>query len=132
MERPEVNGEQPEVAGLECEELKVLECWRDGVLVEPASLIFIRVAGIWHRLHYAHGVIVWRTVLGEPMSLSFPTTSRAFEIVDVAERHNLKGQIMAGLECGAEPRGSSVCLRFEAGGHVTVRCPDDVTTYEVS
>jgi hypothetical protein len=123
-----INGDPPALVGQVCEELLASELWRDGLLVEPANVIYLLFGGRWHRLYFDWGIVFWRphhaAEAGPPSEDDF-----TFPLADVGRRFGVRGQVLDRLEAAPVEGGSEVRFGFGNGVVLVFSSVGDVTTY---
>jgi len=125
MDPLEVNGEQPRIEGLQCEELLALEFWHAGELHESANQVYLKFAGRWHRLYFDCGIVFWRSNQEGPGGYYAEETQSEFKLRDLGGCHSVRGTILEEIRTAAMPGGSKVELLFQGGKSVVVSCIDD-------
>jgi hypothetical protein len=124
-----VNGEQPPLVGLACEELLAAEYWHAGELVEPANVIYLRFGGAWHRLYFDCGIVFWRLYDRAPEGVSPGEKGFGCPLVDLGQRFGVQGVVVDRLAAAPIEGGSEVRFVFRNGMVVLFSCVADTTTY---
>ncbi len=124
-----VNGEQPSIAGLACEEMLAAEYWHKGELVEPANVTYLRFGGAWHRLYFDCGIVFWRPHDRAPESVPPGEEEFAYSLVDLGRLFGIRGVVLDRLEATTIEGGSEVRFGFRNGAVVVFSCAADTTTY---
>ena len=60
MEEVEVNGYWPKIKRQTLQEMIVQQFWYEGVLEEPANVVYLKVNNGWFRLYFDYGIVLWR------------------------------------------------------------------------
>jgi hypothetical protein len=126
-----VNGEQPSLVGLPCEELLASEYWHKGELVEPANVVYLRFGGRWHRLYFDCGIVFWRPHDRTPESVPPGEEDFAYPLIDLGRRFGVRGVVLDRLEAAPIEDGSEVRFEFRNSVVVVFSCIADTTTYRV-
>jgi hypothetical protein len=123
----EVNGKEPPIVGSICQRIVAIEYTHAGVVVEPASVIFLQFVDQWYRLYFDHGTIFWRRSTTGPEGFVAEEVDACFRPVEIVgfERHSLLAITYSVIDQGSEVR-----LKFESAPTLTFRCVKDVTSYE--
>ncbi|MCB9171988.1 MAG: hypothetical protein H6637_03610 [Ardenticatenales bacterium] len=79
----ELNGEPPDLSGKICQGLYREEYWFEGDLIEPATILYLKFDGQWHRLYFDFGIIFWRLEDELPESFDVPEEGWSFKMIDV-------------------------------------------------
>jgi tetratricopeptide (TPR) repeat protein len=108
----------PSVAGEVCEALVLQAHYYRGQLVNEANVLFLKVAGGWHRLFIEAGVVFWHAVDG----LDSPDGDRHhYTVTDLGAAHDLVGRRLEGLSTADVPGGGELRLHFTDDTRVSLR-----------
>ena len=125
----EVNGEPPPLDGRVCEGLIAEEYWHNGVIDEPANVVWLRFNRTWHRLYFDCGIVFWRTAVDEPRPYTMPELHAEVKLADLGKMLGIAGDILRHYEMRPVSAGSEVQFSFESGRVVVFKNVDDRTTY---
>lgn len=125
----DVNGEQPRLEGLVCDEIQAVQFWHAGQLEEPVNVAHLKFGGTWFRLYFDHGIVFWRRGDGPQGDFDAPEVRAAFRLDDIGRRHDLIGLTLASVDPQPTRRGSRVVLTFHGGRVLTFFDEDDRTDY---
>lgn len=127
----DINGEPPFLDDQRLDELKVQSFWYNGVLEEEANVIFLKVAGKWHRLYFDCGIIFWRPETKGPKEFNFINddgSESSFPVINLGADRRLVGKIIESYTMEAIEGGSKVDFTFEGGEVINFINIDDITT----
>jgi tetratricopeptide (TPR) repeat protein len=111
----------PNVTGEACEALLLQAHYYRGQLVNEASVLFLRLAGGWHRIFIEAGVVFWHTV----DSLDSPDADRHhYTVTDLGAGHGLVGKRLIGITTADVPAGGELRLLFSGDLRVSLRHVD--------
>lgn len=129
---PEFNGSQPFLRGVLIQSLLCQEYWYNGLLDQPANIVYLQVRDIWHRLYFDCGVIFWRDDGTEGMIWGDEKNDDSeFRTIDLLQRFALGGRTIA--DCTSETvneHGSKVTFQFDGGGALSFVNVNDQTVIE--
>ena len=128
IELLEINGEPPALAGEVCDDLQIQQYWYRDKLNDEANVVFLRFAGIWHRLYFDWGIIFWRITDRAPVSFEAPEIEGSFRIVDLGALLGVRGKRLDRYEMKSIEGGSQVDFVFYDGQSVSFRNVADRTS----
>jgi hypothetical protein len=124
----ESSGIPPRLSGQKCQELICQQYWYRGKLEKELDMLFIMVNDRWHVLYFENEVIYWRHLQEEPTPFSGEEEDLfKYPHIDLAARHNLKGEVMEDCELQSMPDGSRVIIIFEQAGRLILSCTNNET-----
>ncbi|WP_406667799.1 hypothetical protein [Gallaecimonas sp. GXIMD1310] len=129
MEELEVNGHWPAIEKQSLQELIVQEFWCDGVLEEPANVVYLRVTNHWFRLYFDCGIVFWRNGNeGLEDELASRSDDTGYPLIDLAEKLCIKGAEI--IQCSGKvvPGGSEIEFQLKDKQPVIFQCINDVTS----
>jgi hypothetical protein len=110
-----VHGEPPDLVGSVLEGVRLQSFVCDGVLVQGASVVFLKVAGCWHRLAIDHGTVHWRREENEPSTWSAQEGVWEYPVRELADAKELLGIPISSLATTGIDDVASVELLLENG-----------------
>lgn len=125
----DINGRQPALEGLVCEEIQAVQFWLASQMEEPVHVAHLKFAGAWFRLHFDHGSIFWKRGDGPSENFEAPEIQAVYKLDDIGRRHGLVGLTLSAIDSEPMPRGSRVVLRFRGGRALTFFDDDDRSDY---
>ena len=129
MEELEVNGYWPQIEKQSLQEMIVQEFWYEGVLEEPANVVYLNINGHWFRLYFDYGIVFWRQDNeGLEDELASRGNDTGYPLIDLAENLCLKGTKI--MQCIGKviPGGSEVEFQFSDKPPIIFQCINDVTS----
>ena len=129
MEELEVNGHWPQIENQSLQEMIVQEFWYDGVLEEPANVVYLKIDSHWFRLYFDCGIVFWRQDNeGLEDELASRSNDTGYPLIDLAEHLGVKGSEILQCKGKVVPGGSEVELQFKDKPPIIVQCISDVTS----
>jgi hypothetical protein len=125
----DINGDQPRLEGLVCEEVQAVQFWHAGQLEEPVNVAHLKFDESWFRLYFDHGIIFWRSGDGPQEDFDAPEIQAVYRLDDIGRRHDLIGLTLSAVDSHPTQRGSQVVLTFQGGRTVTFFDEDDRSDY---
>ena len=129
LEPLDINGEQPNLAGLSCAELLCQEFWCRGEICDRANGIYLKFGETWHRLYFDCGIVFWRPNDRRPEEWSADEEGWRYPLVDVAAKFSLKEEVLDRVETESIEGGSRVSLFFRIGSRLVFENVADRSTY---
>jgi hypothetical protein len=124
----ELNGDEPALLGLVCQDLLAVEYVSAGAVVEDAHSVYLRFAGRWHRLYFDFGTVFWRVSDKAPVSFVAEDLGAEYRVVDLAGARGLRGLRLCAIRYTPIEDGSEVALEFESGRVLAFSCVADITS----
>lgn len=124
---PEVDGEPPELHGLNCEGFVCEQFWCGGELLETAIVSYLQFGGVWHRLVIDCGIVYWRTQKEAPAAWAVPEEGFDYPHGDVGRKAGVMGARLARYTMEWTDAGAVVTFRFESGRQVILTNHSGVT-----
>jgi hypothetical protein len=110
-----VHGNSPKLIGhvLEGARLQGFVC--DGVPVPGAAVIYLMVAGVWHRLAMDHGTVHWHQEDKEPKTWSIAEEAWEYPVRELPGAQDLLGVTISSFVISGDGDVASVEVSFENG-----------------
>ena len=129
MEELEVNGHWPQIEKQFLQEMIVQEFWYDGVLEEPANVVYLKIDSDWLRLYFDCGIVFWREDNeGLEDQLASRGSDTSYPLIDLAEHLGVKGAEIIQCTGKVVPGGSEVELQFRDKPPIIFQCINDVSS----
>ena len=129
VEDLDVVGVWPDLTGKTLDQLIAQESWFEGELDDEANVIWLQVAGDWHRLYFDNDAIYWATAPNGPRAKdAAPDEEPEFPLNDLTAKFSLGGATVSSTNGQWIEDGTEVTLHFEGGKTVTFRNRFDTTT----
>lgn len=126
----EIVGVWPNLENGMLEELLCSEMWYQGKLEEAVNVIFLKVNGNWHRLHFDYGIIFWDKEKEGSKEYAMPEYESHFKVVDVGRNYGLVNNLIKSVVGRVLPNyGSEVIFKMANEKSITFSNIDDNTTY---
>jgi hypothetical protein len=129
MEQLEINGDWPSLEGKVVLELLCTEMWRQGQLLEPANVIYLKVDDTWYRHYFDWGIIFWRPEQDPPKEYAMEELDLYVKVTDLAGKFNFSGLVIESVEPTLLPNGSETKFVFSNGSFIVFSSINDVTVY---
>ena len=127
----ETNGIPPRLSGRECEELLCQQYWQEGNLVKALDVLYIKSHGRWSQLYFENCTVFWRLQEEGPISYENQETDRfKYPLIDLGDKYQLKGEVIAECETVPVINGAKVSLIFERGDKLVITCVDNETSIQ--
>ncbi len=127
----EIVGHPPELTGLLCEAFICEGFVHEGKLVEDASTVHLRFAGIWHRLILDCGAILWRRSVEAPAPWTIDELDYDYPHTDVGEIAGVVGRRLEHYRMQSTPSCTEVIFSFENGRTVIINNVNDRSTWRI-
>ena len=128
MNKLEVNGNWPEIERQSLQEMIVQEFWYDGVVEEPANVVYLKINNDWYRLYFDCGIVFWREGNeGLEDELASRGNDTGYPLIDLTEQLGIKGAEIIQCEGSVVSEGSEVEFQFSTKNAVIFQCINDVT-----
>ena len=128
---PAIHGPEPIVAGRRCSALICEQFVNRGVLISTSNVTFINLEGDWHRLTIDHPAVHWRPQMNAPRAWSVPDSGWEYPHVDVADRAQLVGSTLKGIESASDGICTRVTFVFSDQRRVEIFGTNEATSYAV-
>lgn len=125
----EINGSIPELKSQIVQELLCTEMWCNGVLEEPANVIYIKANNAWFRHYYDCGIIFWRKESTPPADYEMEELKCSFKVVDLLAKYQFNHLSLLAITSKAVIGGSETEFKFSGGRSIVFSNIDDVTKY---
>ena len=125
----EINGSVPELKSQVIQELLCTEMWCNGILEEPANVIYIKANNAWFRHYYDYGIVFWRKEETAPTDYEMEELKCTFKVVDLLAKFQLNNLTLLEIESRAVIGGSETEFKFSDGRTIVFSNIDDVTKY---
>ena len=120
VEHLEFSGHPPEIAGKVCTGFVVQHFYADGVLADPANVVFFRFDDTWHRLCFETGTVFWRSE-SAPEAPVNSTLAHGLLLNDLADMPGIVGERLEQIAYAGTDRGDvSVRLSFRGGATISL------------
>lgn len=127
----EINGIPPRLNGQECEELICQQYWQEGKLSKAVDVLYVKSHGRWTQLYFEDCTLFWRPQEEGPVPYQQQENDPfQYPLVDLADKHQLKGEFIAECETAAVVNGVKVNLLFERGDKIVISCVDGETSIQ--
>ena len=110
-----VHGQPPDLIGRVLEGVRLQGFVCCGEPVAGAKVIFLKVAGAWHRLAIDHGTVHWRREDKEPRAWSVPEKGWEYPVGEVPGAQELLGVPVSSMVISGEDDTASVEVFLENG-----------------
>ncbi|MEP5837469.1 MAG: hypothetical protein ABJ322_07105 [Marinobacter sp.] len=129
MKELEVNGKWPQIEKQSLQEMIVQEFWFEGVLEEPANVVYLKINDHWLRLYFDCGILFWRQDSeGLEDELASRSNDTGYPLIDLAAHLNVKGAEIVHSIGKVVPGGSEVEFQFRDQPPIIFQCINDVTS----
>ncbi len=124
----ELNGDPPELAGLECEAFICEAFVFEGAAQATANVTYLKAGGAWWRLYFDCGIIFWRPT-DAPQSYAMPEINADCPLTDVGRITGVRGRRILGYAMAAIPTGARVTFDFEDSRRIVLEDSCDRTSW---
>ena len=127
--KPELNGEWPDLEGKTLQGLLAQECWYQKDLEEEANVVLIKVEESWHHLYFDMGTLFCRVSQGEPHEGKPEDGSEiSYRLRDLGSELDLVGRLIKSCTARTFPEGSELEFGFEGGKKISFKNVDNMTS----
>src|SRR4249920_4107637 len=106
----ETYGSTPLVEGRRCDGLICEQFWVDGVVHSSASVTYLNVEGVWHRLAVDHPTLHWHTQSEAPRPWAVSEEHWEYPHVDVGILAKVAGNLIRSIETSSDETTTRVAF----------------------
>ncbi|RXH21292.1 MULTISPECIES: hypothetical protein [Bradyrhizobium] len=127
----EIVGRAPELTGLLWDAFICEGFAHNGQLVANANVVHACFAGVWHKLVYDCGVIIWRPSENQPHPWSVASEGWECPHVDVGAIAGVVGHRLDDYRMVTTATGSQVVFLFDDGRTITINNENDLSAFQI-
>jgi hypothetical protein len=128
----DIRGSSPILANGICQAFICEQFLFRGVVEAQANVTFLKVDGVWHRLHLEPEVIFWRSGVPEPHPWDVPAEGWSYPHLDVGEAAGITGQKLLRYDMWSADHSVGVTFQFENGKSIHIDTIQDRGRYVVA
>ncbi len=125
----DINGEEPNIIGKNCQGLRLIQLQEGSSITDPANTTYLNFENTWFKLYFDGGTIFWRSAESpsEPVNNNL---SSCLVLLNLSELDGVVGYTLENIEYTAKENTVSSKLIFSGGKalYLIHNCNEDFTT----
>jgi len=128
----EIVGTPPNLVGLACEAFICEGFVHKGEVVANANVVYLRFAGIWHKLVLDCGVIIWRRLTEDPAPSAIDHLGYQYPHADIGALAGVIGYPLKDYRMQSNSITAQVAFSFENGRTIIINNANDRSTWRIA